>query len=970
MSYQYINSGFIQGLPQYQPNLPQMNQNVISNPVYVNPYDSSIYNSNGIIYPFNNPVYQPKISQNYIYLGQIKSPNNDAVSLFQLKSGQKVAIMPRKGQATIVKTFLNAGSMNEIDKYRGISHTIEHMLFKGSKKLKDGDVFKLTGLMGANTNASTDYAQTDYYINAPFMDKNDLSKTIEIQGDMISSPSFDSESLRLEKGPICSEISMMNDDVGTVAYDRLIRNLFGIDSLSKNMVAGSIDTVQGLKRDDLVHHHETFYSPLDLYTVVIGDVDVDDTIDLISKNFTIKPTLKNSATKFKVDLNPIDTPKREDIKSTKTNNTTVMYGFSGPKPQDAKSFAILRMLQTYLPNFSGSYLKNKLEDINGEFGLTYQKVGLNSTDPYALVGVMDVNSKDEQKGIDIFYDAIQKLQSYPLSDADLTAIKNNLYKDLEYSLCNSSECCNMLGESLMNGSDLFASYRQIIDSVTPYDVQNFARSYFDLNKVSMVVVHPASVSDDEINSNYNNSKYSFSKVNSKKPKSVVSFCGNPRVSTETIREYKLQNNTHLAINDTDSKVCVFDWNVNTPPIKPKNPNIPAVLSYLFQKGSKFRTQSEIESCKEFNGITSAISVNGRSIQITADCLPKNAAMTLELMNELMYNPRFTEEDFENAKKYVKDMLIAGQKDASSNLLDSLYPGFFPGINQKLKKIDELKLSDVVEFYNKLMANASSSFVATLPLKDDSTLSHTVIDSLNSSNNKFQDSTPKLTPMYVANPEPNVVYDTDDLNQAQIYKSYKFPLSGNIDDEAKFELVNEILGGSANARLFQDLREQQNLAYSVYSNIQSFENTGILTLQILTTTDHKDQNQTTYDNVQKSLDGFKMHTDKLCNELVTDEELLAAKMKLKQNLFALCQNPVSETELITMNMMEPFGIKRIDKYLDAIERVTKEDILRTSRFIFSQNPTISILASPDTIDSQMEYLKTQGKIEKSGNSATS
>ena len=287
-----------------------------------------------------------------------------------------------------------------------------------------------------------------------------------------------------------------------------------------------------------------------------------------------------------------------------------------------------------------------------------------------------------------------------------------------------------------------------------------------------------------------------------------------------------------------------------------------------------------------------------------------------------------------------------------------------------KKIDELKLSDVVEFYNKLMTNASSSFVATLPLKDDSTLSHTVIDSLNASKNRFQDSAPKLTPMYVANPEPNVVYDTDDLNQAQIYKSYKFPLSGNIDDEAKFELVNEILGGSANARLFQDLREQQNLAYSVYSNIQSFENTGILTLQILTTTDHKDQNQTTYDNVQKSLDGFKIHTDKLCNELVSDEELQAAKMKLKQNLFALCQNPVSETELITMNMMEPFGIKRIDKYLDAIDRVTKEDILKTSRFIFSQNPTISILASPDTIESQMEYLKTQGKIEKSANSATS
>ena len=71
----------------------------------------------------------------------------------------------------------------------------------------------------------------------------------------------------------------------------------------------------------------------------------------------------------------------------------------------------------------------------------------------------------------------------------------------------------------------------------------------------------------------------------------------------------------------------------------------------------------------------------------------------------------------------------------------------------------------------------------------------------------------------------------------------------------------------------------------------------------------------------------------------------------------------------MNMLEPYGIKRIDKYLDAINRVTKEDILSTSKFIFSQNPTVSILASPDTINSQMDYLKSQGKIEKSGNMAS-
>ena len=188
------------------------------------------------------------------------------------------------------------------------------------------------------------------------------------------------------------------------------------------------------------------------------------------------------------------------------------------------------------------------------------------------------------------------------------------------------------------------------------------------------------------------------------------------------------------------------------------------------------------------------------------------------------------------------------------------------------------------------------------------------------------------------------------------------MSGNIEDEAKFELVHTILGGSSNARLFSDLREKQNLAYAVSSNIQSFGNTGILTMQIQTTTDDKSANVQSFDNVQKSLDGFKKHKDLLCNELVSDEELASAKMRLKQKIIGQCQNPLSENDLLAMNALEPFGIKRIDKYVEAIDKITKEDIKQAANFIFSHNPTTSILASPETIDSQMGYLQTLGKVE--------
>ena len=84
---------------------------------------------------------------------------------------------------------------------------------------------------------------------------------------------------------------------------------------------------------------------------------------------------------------------------------------------------------------------------------------------------------------------------------------------------------------------------------------------------------------------------------------------------------------------------------------------------------------------------------------------------------------------------------------------------------------------------------------------------------------------------------------------------------------------------------------------------------------------------------------------------------------EQNITGQCQNPVSETSLIAMNILEPYGIRRIDKYYESIDKITKEDIKRAANYVFSHNPTVSILASEDTINSQLDYLRTQGAIQK-------
>ncbi len=964
MSFQQINPNWQnQLLIPYKPYGINQNNFVNSSNPIAN-ISTSIYNNQNN-YPYN-PLFNPKITQSYQKLGVFKGQNEQTAHLYELKNGHKIFIIPRKDSATTVKTFVNSGSMNETDIKRGVSHLKEHGLFKGSSKLKDGDVFRLTSLMGANTNASTDFAQIKYYISAPYMDEKDLENTLRIQGDMIYNPKFDKEAMEAEKGPVCSEISMINDDPATIAYDKAIRNLFQIQSNSKNLVAGSIETVKNLSTTDLKNYHQTYYTPNNMHTVIVCDnsLDVDKVASIAAKYYKVETPRGNQIYQRREILTPITSPIREDIKSNKTNSTSIILGFSGPKPADSKDFVIEDMLNFYLKDCSTSVLKTNLEKINAQFDSSTQKVGLNDYDPYALVNFIQSNPNDEQKALDIFYDAIIKLQTTPLTDNEMTSIKNYINKSYIISTSSSDNLAELIGENFCDNSlDLFTNYKQIVDSITKEDIINFAKKYYDLNKVSIVVVHPNSVSDDKINDSYNKSKYSMQNI-AKKPAPNISFGSNKKIDTNSIKELTLKNSTRIALNNSDYDICTFNWSVNTPPIKPKNPNIPSVLKYMFQRGTDYMDKEKLEEYMQINGIDANVYVNGKTIEINANCLSKDVVKTLQLMNELMYKPKLTENDFIEAKKKIKENLLTSQKDAKSNLLDNLYPGYFPTVANRLKTIDKLQYQDILNFYQELLKNASSNFCASAPFEKNQNLVEEIKKYQSDSNNIiFKTSTPKFYPIFQANKQPNVVYDIDNLNQAQIYKSYKFPMTESVQKEAELEMLNLILGASPSSRLFLDLREKQNLAYHVSSNIQSFENTGILTLRIQTTTDDKEQGIKSFDNVKKSLEGFNKHAKELCETLVTDEELKAAKNQLKQNLIGQMQNPLSKTGLIAQNMANLYGIKRIDKYFEAIDKITKEDIKKTAQFVFSYNPTVSILASSDTINSQLDYLKTQGILQE-------
>lgn len=911
-----------------------------------------IYQSN----PINPTLINPKISGGYTYLGTIKAPTGEDIYTYMLKSGQRVAIMPREG-TTILKTFVDSGSMNENDRIRGISHFIEHNLFNGSEKLQPGQFFKDVTKMGASTNASTDYAQTDYYISSGIMQPKDFEQAAIMHADMILRPKFYQNMLEKEKGPVTSEISMINDDVTTKAANEVVRNLFQINSNSDNLVAGSIETVNNLTRDDVVNYWSNHYTPDSLYTVVVGDVDPNNAIEILSREFNQPAKVRsNSVTKEK--LTPIDKPVRMDFKSPITNSTSVIMGFAAPPAGNLKDTIALEALDILLEGNSNSRLTKALAPLNSYSFLSMQKVGLVKDDPQALFVQLNTPPNGEQKAIDAFYDAILNLAQNPPSDYEMQTIKNNLTKNLSMNFENAEAICESIGSGYLDGNlEQISQMQNVINSLTPYDIVQAAQKYVDLNKVSMAIVHPSSVSDEQIANNYSQSKFVAKSNNS----SSISF-GSRKIDTSDIEECSLSNNTHLALNNSDkSDICYLNWRLSAISAMPKNLAVPYVLTELLNAGSAIRSKEQTALSTNAKGIEYDFDSNGFQILVNANCMSKDLNETINLLNEVMYSPNFSQDEFEKAKAKIRAYFESIEKDGSNNMLVELYPGYFGSPKEILKGLDKMTLNDVIKHHSDMINKSSSNYVVTAPFNKNPNMKQNVVNLLSSAPVVYKDFTPKLSKVYKPNDKSKVIVDTAELNQAQIYKTYSFKMSGNIKDDVKFELLNEILGGSPASRLFQELREKQKLAYRVSSQVQSFEDTGILTMFIMTTTDNKAQNEISYDNLQKSLDGFDEQIQKILNEPISEEELQSAKMQLKQRIAKQTELPSSETDLLSMNMTLPYGIKRIDEYVKAIDSITIDDIKQAANHVFKNKPTVSILASPDTVENQKEYISSLGEV---------
>lgn len=886
---------------------------------------SQVKELTGVTHDFN-----VKIPQKYANIGLQKLDNGLNLHLYKLANGMKVAIVPMEGSPAVVKNYVNVGSMNETANIKGISHFLEHMAFNGTNgenghiKLETGDSFKKIDELGGWANASTNYAITDYVNSTPQLKQGDLEKQIKIIAAMSEDLKLSQEMIDKEKYPVCSEINMILDDPQTIALDQTVRNLFNIKNPADEMVGGSVKHIQNLTREDILGYYNKYYTPDNMALVITGDVNPEEAVRLVAKSFNSKKVAKGS--KFEEKLTPLTKTVRKDFVSDKARSTEIILGFAGPKNNDTKERIIFDTAKTYLLSYSTG-LEQNLKKYNTRPFIESEKI---STNPNSLRLIYLAANSAEENSEKVLKTLFETLNNVKKPDKEaLNEIKQRILRYKEESFEYSSEVNNIIGNALLNNNlEYITEYENILNSITPEEVEQGIKKYFDLNKASIVLVHP-------------------------QKENQVSFKGKREpLKTEKISEFALNNMFDVGLYKTKSNN--IEYNIALYLDKPynKKAGVVEVLNEIYTMGIDSMPEYELEKFEEKNNISLRVSVSPAKLKIYSNSSYSNREIIFDNAGKFLYKPRITEENLQKAKDRIRDYLTRAQDSAYRLYInyESKNNPYEFSEKEILDNLDNITIDDVKDCHKYLLENSRGIITANIP-DEYPEVEQDVLETSKTLHNVLPNEK-KTLKIYKANTKPVVITKINNHSQADIMQVHKFECDNSIRETALAEIINSILTNSS-IGLFNTLRERDHLAYSVYSSIEKNGNCGEISCNILTTTDNKEIGEVSYDNIRKAIDGFNRQINELKSGNFTEQDLENAKLSMKANLLNK-EGTSSKLSSINAGLNSKYGITYTNLLFNEIDSITKQDIVNFAEKIFKNPPVYSIVASKDTIENNKDY----------------
>ena len=414
------------------------------------------------------------------------------IKLYKNASGTRLLVMPNRNETetATIYFYFKVGSKNETPKIHGITHFIEHMLFKGSKKYPNYlDISKTLDSNGISFNAYTSKDSTAYHFKYLSKPQN-IDLVCRLASDFIMNPLMREKDIATERNVIIQEYNDDLDDIDEYIADKLEESLFKGHPLGMTII-GTLETLNKIDRNDIVEYYKTYYRPDNLLIGISGCIN-DETLHTIQQHFGGVASFKSQDIKTQGVSHiipfvekPVTHPKINCFqKSLSQDYIHIIFKTGGYFDPNLNNYKMLG-------NILGSNMSSRLfVEIREKLGLVYSiKTDITN---YEEVGYFDIltqnEAKDTKKCIEKILEELVKIKKNGVSEKELADNKKN-YADVFKTYFDDIQYENeYFSKQVLYNRPLETVEMRIknIEKINAEDIKQAACQLFDFNKMHII----------------------------------------------------------------------------------------------------------------------------------------------------------------------------------------------------------------------------------------------------------------------------------------------------------------------------------------------------------------------------------------------------------------------------------------------------------------------------------------------------
>ncbi len=825
-----------------------------------------------------------------------------------------------------VQVWVKAGSVYETDKEAGITHLIEHMIFKGTKKRGPGEIASLIESMGGNINAFTSYDYTCYHVTGP---RDILDTALDVLSDAIFHSVFDPQELEREKKVVLEEMRMREDRPAVALAEAIMTKAY-LRFPYRRPIIGYPDTVKSFTRKDILNYMARRYRPCQIAVVIVGDVDAETAMAKAAEFFGKPPKEPPDKVKF-----PEEPPK--EAPSLITLNREVQEGYfhlalPGPNLMD-KDAPVMDVMAALLGQGESSRLYRRLireENLAHTISAyTFTPMGPGLFEVSGTASPENLRQVLKEALVEIF-----RLKYEPVLPEELKKAKVMVAAGFVYSRETMQGEARKLGTfEMIAGDPLKAqAYYQAVKAVTNEDIREAAQKYFSPKAVvAGLLASQASelLSQEDLEQLVEEADLEASGVEP----------GSATWIVPTVRK-KLANGLTVLITPqkdvpTVAMTLIFPGGLR---FETKETNgLFRTMTACWTKGTDKYTAEVLAARVESMGGRMEGFSGRNTFGLEASFLSEYFQEGLSLLADVALHPTFAPEELDKVRPELLAALARQEDEPLSLALKEFYRLLFSphpyGLNVlgDAEVIQHLMAEDLKKAYRKY-ARPDEGVLAIVGDVDEKK-AFALVEKL-FGNWKAPETTPPKDKEVEPLLEPRISTITLDREQDHIILGFRTVGLSN-PDRFPLEVLNAILAGQG-GRLFKTLRDQEALAYSVTSFLTFGVNTGGLGFYIATAPKKK----------RLALAGLWREIARINQEGVSQEELARAKSWLVGRYQTGLQTNSAQAMEQALNEVLGLGYNFGVRYVQKIQDVEAKDVQAVAQKYLQNKPYVLVTVGPE------------------------